>query len=110
LITNIRVIKIGEQEAITLSNDLLENTSFLLQIFNNIDRNFMAADLKIEKTDGKTAMDSSVVNQPKAEEQKESRKKGRDNDLFFTLNERDVKSNQSGGVKKETNEFRERHS
>jgi hypothetical protein len=28
---NIKVIKIGEEDAITLSNEILENTSFLLQ-------------------------------------------------------------------------------
>ena len=31
LIMNIKVIKIGEEDAITLSNEILENTSFLLQ-------------------------------------------------------------------------------
>ena len=106
-----RIIKIGDQDAITLSNDLLENTSFLLQIFTQIDRNFMAAELKIEKTDIKSAMDSSVIAQPKAEESKEGRKKGRDNqDLLFTLNERDVRPNQTGQVKKDMHEYLERHS
>jgi hypothetical protein len=30
LIMNIRIIKIGEEETITLSNEILENTQFLL--------------------------------------------------------------------------------
>ena len=31
LIMNVRLIRIGEEEAITLSNEILENTSFMLQ-------------------------------------------------------------------------------
>jgi len=31
LIMNIRIIKIGDEETITLSNEIIENTSFLLQ-------------------------------------------------------------------------------
>ena len=31
LIMNVRIIKIGDEEAITLSNEILENTSFMLQ-------------------------------------------------------------------------------
>jgi hypothetical protein len=79
------VIKIGEQEAITLSNDLLENTSFLLENFMKIDKNFMATELKFEKTDIKSAMESSVLNYPgKGEESKnetytQGRKQGKAN-------------------------------
>jgi hypothetical protein len=31
LIMNVRLIRIGDEEAITLSNEILENTSFMLQ-------------------------------------------------------------------------------
>ena len=57
----------------------------------------MATELKFEKTDIKSAMESSVLNYPgKGEESKnetQGRQKGRGNnqDLFFTLNERDIK-------------------
>lgn len=55
----------------------------------------MATELKIEKTDIKSAMESSVLNYPgKGEESKNDqpgRKQGRDKDMFFTINERDVK-------------------
>ena len=76
-----------------------------------IDKNFMATELKFEKTDIKSAMESSVLNYPgKGEEQKsetQGRQKGRSNqDIFFTLNERDVKPLS----KKDANDFRERHS
>ena len=31
LIMNVKLIRIGDEEAITLSNEILENTSFMLQ-------------------------------------------------------------------------------
>lgn len=72
----------------------------------------MATELKLEKTDIKSAMESSVLNYPgKGEESKnetQGRQKGRGNhqDLFFTLNERDIKPQS----KKDPIDFRERHS
>lgn len=51
----------------------------------------MATELKIEKTDHKSAMEGSVFQSSKGDEQKtEGRKQGRA-DMFFTLNERDFK-------------------
>ena len=75
----------------------------------------MATELKVEKTEIKVAMEASVLNYPgkgeEAKEQPQGRKPGRANqDLFFTLNERDVKPNQSGQVKKDASEFRDKHS
>ena len=60
LIMNIRIIKIGDEETITLSNEIIENTSFLLQQLRNIDKNFLLTDLKIEKSDFKIAMQKST--------------------------------------------------
>ena len=57
----------------------------------------MSCELKVEKTDIKSAMENSVLsNTSKSEQEKTensnlSRKKGRDQDLYFTLNERDIK-------------------
>ena len=66
----------------------------------------MATELKIEKTEIKTAMEASVIS--KSEEKAEGtlgrKQRGRDQDLFFTLNERDVKQPQ----KKDKDDFRDR--
>lgn len=61
IISYINIVKIGNEEAITLSNYLLENTGFLLQMMQTIDPNFMLSDLKVEKTDYGTAMAASVL-------------------------------------------------
>ena len=61
LISNIKIIEIDEKEAITIGNELLENTQFFLQIMRNIDNNFMSSDLKIEKAEFNSAMQVSVV-------------------------------------------------
>jgi hypothetical protein len=45
----VNIIKVNNEEAITLDNYLLENTEFLLTIMQNIDPNFLISELKIEK-------------------------------------------------------------
>lgn len=41
IVNNLRIVKVGEQDAITLSNHLLENTHFFFQIMQKIDKNFL---------------------------------------------------------------------
>lgn len=111
LISNINIIRIGNEEALTINNDLLENTNYFLTMMRGLDPNFMLSELKIEKTDIAQAMNGSVLSQnPSAsasgknedklnqEQTSHSRKQAgrsghhghqRDQDVFFTLNERD---------------------
>jgi hypothetical protein len=88
---------------------MIENTQFFLQIMQSIDTNFMAGELKIEKTDLTVALEASVINQYKNQvktddkeqqsSQTNTRGKGgrgnqahqRDANTFFTMNEREVK-------------------
>lgn len=51
LISNINIIHIGNEEALTINNDLLENTTYFLTMMRGLDPNFMLSELKIEKTD-----------------------------------------------------------
>ena len=51
LISNINIIHIGNEEALTINNDLLENTTYFLTMMRGLDLNFMLSELKIEKTD-----------------------------------------------------------
>lgn len=51
LVESINIIKIGNEEAITLNNDFLANNEFMLKMLQKIDPNFMMSELKIEKTD-----------------------------------------------------------
>lgn len=98
LISNVNIIQIGNQEALTLAGDLLENTEFFLQMMRKIDDNFMLSELKIDKTDYMTALSNSVL---KNEDKKsESRK-----NPFFTLNERHVIT-----MKSSADDFRQRTS
>jgi len=61
LISNINIIKVGNEEALTLNNDLLENTDFLLRMMQAIDPNFMLSELKMDRTEEKVAMQASVL-------------------------------------------------
>jgi len=57
----------------------------------------MSCEIKIERTEIKSAMETSVLSKENKSDTEKSestnlpRKKGRDQDIFFTLNERDVK-------------------
>lgn len=61
LISNINIIRIGNEEALTINNDLLENTNYFLTMMRGLDPNFMLSELKIEKTDIAQAMNGSVL-------------------------------------------------
>lgn len=94
---------------------MIENTNFLLRMFQSVEKNFMSCELKVEKTEGKNAMDYSVFSkyQTSGEQEKneaaQSRKK-KDQDIYFTLNERDVKQTAQSKVDSQSVEFRDRRS
>lgn len=98
LVTSVKLIKIGDQDALTLDTALIENTDFFLQALRTIDPHFIAAELRVEKQEAKDVMNASVLKSPDAEAPVETdnnrndKKKVRPQDIFFTLNERDLKS------------------
>jgi hypothetical protein len=111
---------VGGEEAITLNNELLENTDFLLKMMQTIDPSFMHSELKIERTDVATAMKGSVLqskheaaSQEDSQHQTTSRKqqgRTREPDLFFTLNERDGKAVNQTSTGVAATDFRSRTS
>lgn len=63
--SNLRIVKIGDEQALTLSNYVLENTEFFISRMQTIDSSFMKTELKIEKTEVKVAMAHSVFGKDK---------------------------------------------
>lgn len=103
ILDNLRIVRVGEQDAITLSNHLLENTHFFFQILQKIDKNFLQAELKIEKQEYSRAMQPSVLNKnpgSQSEQQEPAlyatsqptRKAKNSEKHFFVLNERDMRT------------------
>lgn len=103
IISNINIIKIGNQEALTLNNYLLENTDFILKMMQTIDPNFMMSELKIEKAEASQAMSGSVLSKEaqagagkhdekgaEAPSHQGRKQQNRNQDVYFTLNERDL--------------------
>jgi hypothetical protein len=45
------VVEVGGQQALTLNNDLLENTDYFLKIMREVVTLFMRSELKVEKQD-----------------------------------------------------------
>ena len=60
MINSIRLIRVDDKEAITLSNDFIENNEYLLTQMRNIDSGWLFGELKVEKSDMKTFMKNSV--------------------------------------------------
>lgn len=77
LLSEMRIVKIGNEPALTVSNYLLENTSFFLAQMRKIDPNFLLGDLKVERTDNKMAMSKSVFCKDRAKDDPKSAQDGR---------------------------------
>lgn len=126
LITSVSIIKIGDQEAVTLNNSFIENTDFFLKMMKEIDPYFIQFDLKIESSDVNTAMASSVIktNETLAESQAQGgekidgidnsrnndrstkQRRGHNQNTFYTLNERDFKGLVKPSQNEQASDFR----
>jgi hypothetical protein len=119
LISNINIIKIGDVEALTINNEMLENSTYFCHMMQQVDPKFLLSELKIEKTEATVALQTSVLaphqstssglasgkgdDKTNQEQTAHSRKATgraghhgyqRDQDVFFTLNERDLSTSQ----------------
>ena len=56
LISNINIIKIGDAEALTINNEMLENSTYFCHMMQQVDPKFLLSELKIEKTEATVAL------------------------------------------------------
>ena len=49
MISNINIIKIGDVEALTFNNEMLENSTYFIHMMQQVDPKFLMTELKIEK-------------------------------------------------------------
>ena len=56
MISNINIIKIGEAEALTINNEMLENSTYFCHMMQQVDPKFLLSELKIEKTEATVAL------------------------------------------------------
>lgn len=96
MIAALNFITVGNEEAITLNNDFLENNSYLIKMLQTVEPNFMRNDLKIEKTDIQNALSASVVCKNKLDGGDESKQfhnrktnaRSKNQDTYFTVQSR----------------------
>lgn len=119
LISNINIVKIGNDEAITLNNYLLENTDFFLKCLRATDPNFLMTELKIEKTDTSTALKESVLRPTSSQDEKseapaqtgrKQQVRNREQDVYFLISEREPSKTSAQQAVIPSSDFRSRTS
>lgn len=60
VLQSLSIIEVAGQEALTLSNQLMENTGYLLNILRQVNTLFLRGELKIEKCEAVEALEFSA--------------------------------------------------
>ena len=59
VLQSLAIIEVAGQEALTLTNSLLENTNYLLEVFRQVNSLFLRGELKIDKCEAVAALEHS---------------------------------------------------
>lgn len=119
LLNSIRLVRIGEEPAITLSNHFMENPDYLFTMMTSIVPDWLNGELKIERHGFDEAKRASTLTfkEPEVKENSKSKKSSKNNtdgQDFFVLNTRNGKTmvrTASDGLlaRGSTTSFRDQH-